>query len=307
MSQTNEGKIASIRQKLFNLSKDRNEDFQFLLTKYGLERFLYRISQSKYRNQFILKGALLFLVWEGEAYRQTRDMDLLGFGQNTANNLNSIFQELCLIEVEPDGIEFDSDSITVTEIREEQEYSGQRIKLSGFLGKAKISLQIDVGFGDAVTPEAEESDYPTLLEMPQPRIRIYPPETVVAEKLQAMVELGMQNSRMKDFFDIYTISQQFNFKGDILVEAIRNTFERRSTDIPEDLPLALTDEFASNNQKQIQWKAFLNKSGLNDTSIDLAEIVSGIRIFLKDPLKAAEQRNAFDLNWNGFGDWKWRK
>lgn len=150
-----------------------------------------------------------------------------------------------------------------------------------------MSLQIDVGFGDAVTPEAEESIYPTLLEIPQPRIRIYPPETVVAEKLQAMVDLGMQNNRMKDFYDIYTISHLFNFKGDILVKAIRNTFERRGTEIPKDLPLALTDEFASDNQKQIQWKAFLNRNSLDGISFDLPEIMGKIKKFLEELLQAA--------------------
>ena len=304
MSQPTKGQITTIRQRLSNLSKDRNEDFQFLLIRYGLERFLYRISQSNYCNQFVLKGALLFIIWEGQTYRPTRDMDLLGFGDSSSEYLTSIFQELCRDEVEPDGLIFDPKSVSIAEIREDQEYSGQRIKISGFLGKAKVSLQIDIGFGDVITPDAIESEYPTLLEMPQPKIRIYPPETVVAEKLQAMVDLGMQNSRMKDFFDIYNISLQFNFDGDVLVKAIRNTFLRRKTEIPKKLPLALTEEFASDSQKQIQWNAFLRKNSLEDISLDLVDIVENLRIFLEEPLKAAEQITSFGMNWNGLEGWK---
>ena len=269
-----------------------------------LERFLYRISQSKYCDQFVLKGALLFLVWKGQSYRPTRDLDLLGFGDSSTENLMLIFQELCRIEIKPDGLIFDHESVKIAEIQEEQEYSGQRIKLSGYLGKAKVSLQIDIGFGDVITPNAIESEYPTLLEMPQPKIRIYPPETVVAEKLQTMVDLGMQNSRMKDFFDIYNISLQFNFDGDVLVKAIRNTFLRRKTEIPKNLPLALTEEFASDAQKQIQWNAFLHKNSLEDISLDLSKIIKEIRAFLEGPIRAAEQMTAFNLNWTELGEWK---
>ena len=307
MSQPTEGQIASVRQRLSNLSKDHNEDFQFILTRYGLERFLYRISQSKYHDKFVLKGALLFFVWEGLIYRSTRDMDLLGFGDSSSENLISIFRELCQSEVEPDGLIFDPESINIADIREEQEYSGQRVKLIGYLGKVKISVQIDIGFGDVITPHAIKSEYPTLLGMSQPKIRIYPRETVVAEKLQAMVDLGMQNSRMKDFFDIYNISLHFNFDGDVLVKAIRNTFLRRKTEIPVNLPLALTDEFANDAQKQIQWDAFLRKNSLENVSLDLIEIVKHIRRFLEGPLKAADLRTTFDLKWSGLGKWEQEK
>lgn len=253
---------ASVRQRLLNLSVTRREDPNLTLTRYALERLLYRLAQSEYVGQFILKGAMLFALWTKSEHRPTRDLDLLGFGEASGESLTAVFHELCGVEVEPDGLEFDPDSIRVTEIREGQSYQGQRVKLNARLGNANIPVQVDIGFGDVVTPAAQPIDYPTLLDLPAPRIRAYPPETVVAEKLQALVDLGMQNSRMKDFYDLWSIARQFSFEGQTLVAAVRAAFERRATTLPKTVPTGLSEEFSTDEQKNTQWRAFLERTQL---------------------------------------------
>jgi len=218
---------ASVRQRLLNLSVSRGEDPNLTLTRYALERLLYRLAHSDYNGQFILKGAMLFGLWMESNHRPTRDLDLLGFGEPSNERLTEVFERLCEVEVDPDGLNFDPQSIRVAEIREGQIYMGQRVKLVAFLSTARIPVQVDVGFGDVVTPDAEEIEYPTLLDLPAPTIRAYPPETVIAEKLQAMVALGMQNSRMRDYYDLWIISRQFSFEGAALVAAVQATFNRR--------------------------------------------------------------------------------
>lgn len=294
----------SIRQRLLNISRDKKEDFQLILIRFALERFLYRLSKSKYADQFILKGAFLFMVWTEQQHRPTRDIDFLCFGDSSAERLTRIFQEICCTEVEPDGLVFDVHSISLSEIREEQEYEGQRVKLMALLGKARISLQIDVAFGDAITPHVHEVDFPSLLEMPTPRIRTYPKETVVAEKLQSIIYLGMQNSRMKDFFDLFWLSRVFPFDGNVLVKAIRATFQRRKTDIPSQLPLALSDEFSLNPVKQTQWKAFLNKNGMLELPENFTDIIAKLRKFLVPALNAAAGNDIFPLSWPSGGPWQ---
>ena len=202
---------ASVRQRLRNLSRERGEDFNLTLTQYGLERLLYRLGKSEYADRFILKGAMLFVLWEGDAYRPTRDLDLLGYGDLDQQSITDVFRDICSVEVEPDGVMFNADSIIVAEIREAQEYGGYRVTLTGELDNARIDVQVDVGIGDQVTPEAVSTRYPSLLDMPEPEIRVYPPESVIAEKLQAIVALGMTNSRMKDFYDIWRLSTTHNF------------------------------------------------------------------------------------------------
>jgi len=294
----------SIHRCLLNISRDKKEDFQLILIRFALERFLYRLSKSEHADQFILKGAFLFMVWTEQQHRPTRDLDFLGFGDSSAERLTRIFQDICCIVVEPDGLVFDVNSISVTEIREEQEYEGQRVKLMALLGKARISLQIDVAFGDAITPQVSELYFPSLLEMPTPRIRTYPKETVVAEKLQAIIYLGMQNSRMKDFFDLFWLSRVFPFDGHVLLKAIRATFQRRKTDIPSQLPLALSDEFSLDPVKQTQWKAFLHKNGILELSDNLTDIIAKLRKFLVPPLNAAAGNDIFPLSWPSGGPWQ---
>ncbi len=294
---------ASIRQRLLNLSIKRNEDPNLTLTRYALERLLYRLAHSEYAGQFILKGAMLFAVWMESAHRPTRDLDLLGFGGASNERLTEISQRLCSVEVEPDGLAFDAQSVRITEIREGQGYPGQRVKLIGMLGTARIPVQIDVGFGDAVTPQAIEIDYPTLLDLPAPRIRAYPPETVVAEKLQAMVALGMQNSRMRDFYDLWIIARQFSFDGASLAAAVQATFNRRQTDIPNTVPTALSEEFATDEHKISQWNAFLARSQLEESPIELSRVVDELRIFLMPVVNSLVIAEEFNRSWEKGGPW----
>jgi predicted nucleotidyltransferase component of viral defense system len=207
---------ASIHQQLLNVRNETGEDFNQLLTRYTLERLLYRLSKSDYADQFILKGALLFMTWTRRFHRPTQDLDLLGYGDSSAENVQTLFEQICQTEVDPDGLIFDPDSITVQHIREGQIYESQRVHLMAHLGNAKIQVQIDIGYGDVITPVVQIVDYPVLLHFPLPRIRAYPPETVVAEKLQATVALGMQNSRMKDFYDLWSMARDMSFWHDPL-------------------------------------------------------------------------------------------
>lgn len=296
---------ASVRQRLLNLSVTRREDPNLTLTRYALERLLYRLAQSDYAGEFILKGAMLFMLWTKSAHRPTRDLDLLGFGEASGERLTAVFQELCGVGVEPDGLEFDPDSIRVAEIREDQSYQGQRVKLNARLGNAKIPAQVDIGFGDVVTPAAQPIEFPTLLDLPAPRIRAYPPETVVAEKLQALVDLGMQNSRMKDFYDLWSIARQFSFEGKTLVAAVSATFERRATTLPKTVPTGLSGEFANDEQKNKQWRAFLKRAQLRERELSLLQVVDDLRGFLMPAILAAEKGEDFRHSWVG-GAWTGR-
>ena len=293
----------SIQQRLLNMSRDQNEDFQLILIRFGLERFLYRLSTSKYSEQFVLKGAFLFKLWTNFRFRPTKDIDLLGLGDSSPEHLKAIFKEICVNKVEPDGIVFDESSIRVTEIREEQEYGGSRVKLMGLLGKAKIPLQVDIAYGNAITPKTEEHDFPSMLGMPSPRIRTYPKETVVAEKLQSMVRLGMQNSRMKDFFDLFWMAMLFSYEGPVLAKAIQSTFKRRKTNIPSTPPLVFSDEFATDSVKRSQWKAFLNKNSIPSMSDNFEDIIKNLRDFLAPPFKAAATENNFLFLWSSEKGW----
>ena len=198
------------------LAREQKEDFSIVLTRYGLERLLYRLSQSAHRDRFVLKGAMLFQLWSGHPHRPTRDLDLLGHGSPDPERFEGIFRDICRQNVEDDGLEFQSDSVRAESMKEDEEYQGLRLKLVSRLGNARIPIQIDIGFGDAVTPEPDEVIYPTLLDGPAPTLKAYPRETVVAEKFQAMVMLGIANSRMKDFYDLWILMRQFEFSGPAL-------------------------------------------------------------------------------------------
>lgn len=294
---------ASVRQRLFNLAQERREDFGLVLTKYGLERFLYRLAQSQYRDQFILKGALLFELWTHRPYRPTRDLDLEGQGDNSIARIKRLFSEIMTQAVDDDGLVFDPKSLRVARIKEEQEYEGLRVNLVARVERARIHMQVDVGFGDAIVPPPKEIQYPTMLDFPSPRLRAYPRETVVAEKLEALVKLGMANTRMKDFYDLWTLSQDFDFDGALLIDAIKATFRRRKTDVPSDTPLALTDEFSRDSQKARQWQAFLKKSGLDHDQADLHTVAADLTRFLTDPLRAVQSSQNFAWTWPKGGPW----
>lgn len=269
---------ASVRARLLDQARAKKTDFRILLTRYALERLLYRLSVSEYRDRFILKGAMLFSTWVVDPFRPTRDLDLLGSGDNDADALKKAFSEICAMEVEADGVEFDVNALTVKSIREELKYGGVRVQTTATIDKASIAIQVDIGFGDAVTPAAKEIEFPVLLDSPAPRLRAYPPETVVAEKFEALVTLGITNSRLKDFYDMWMISRTFEFHADVLAEAVRRTFERRSTPLPKETPVGLTDDYAK--QWAGQWSAFIGRERMAAVPTELAVVVTDLRNFL---------------------------
>ncbi|MEZ4550411.1 MAG: nucleotidyl transferase AbiEii/AbiGii toxin family protein [Desulfobacterales bacterium] len=288
----------SISQRLLHRSKVNKEDFNLLLSRYGTERFLYRLSISRYSDRFILKGASLFLVWKGQSYRVTRDVDLLSFGNPNVEALADIFRDICEVNCpQDDGMSYISDSLRIEEIREDNEYDGMRIKLNGFLSQAKIPLQIDIGFGDVVTPAPETVEYPTFFDDPAPRMKAYPRYTLVAEKLEAMVRLGIANSRMKDFYDIWLLSKLFGFDGVILSQAIANTFSRRQMKLPSAMPFAFTVSFYEDSQKRVQWTAFVRKSKPNIPVGNLPEVIEELSRFIMPVINALREEVLFQSNW----------
>ena len=303
-TRSNANLSASVRQRLLNLSRRNQEDYNLILSRYANERLLFRLAQSPYAHQFVLKGAMLFVLWTGKLHRPTRDIDLLGFGSSTQEILAQLFREVSIIDVESDGIIFNPDSIRVEEIREGQEYGGQRVQVVAMLGTARIPVQIDIGFGDTVTPIANEVAYPTLLDFPAPLLRVYPQETFVAEKLHAMVVLGMLNSRMKDFYDLWILANRFSFDGRVLVAAIKATFERRSTETSADIPIALTATFADDPNNRRQWLAFLNRNRLDVRGTDFSDIIIQINTFLVPPFLAAGRGIDFVDVWQPGGPWR---
>jgi predicted nucleotidyltransferase component of viral defense system len=293
----------SVRARLLHIAHERGEDFQLLLTRYANERLLFRLASSPHASRFVLKGAALFTVWTGHPHRATRDLDLLGFGEPGVAPVRATFEEILRFEVADDGVQFDLDSLRVGLIREEQEYGGVRVEVIARVTAAQVRLQVDVGFGDAITPGATVVDFPALLDFPAPRLRAYPRETVVAEKLDAMVQLGMANSRMKDFYDVAVLARDYHFEGDVLVHAIRATFERRRTPLPTALPVALTAVFAEDPTKRTQWSGFVRKAGVSDTG-SLDQTVAAVAAFSERPLMAAA-RGVFDgSRWGAAGPWR---
>lgn len=293
----------SVRQRLRNLSQQRGEAFDYLLSRYGTERLLYRMSLSQYASQFILKGAILFQLWSDQLHRPTRDVDLLGFGEPSPEGIAAILREICELKVEDDGLTFDLDSIKADQIKEDDEYQGIRARLTAYLESARVSLQIDIGFGDTIHPQPEEIDYPTLLDQAAPRLKSYPRETAVADKFQAMVMLGMANSRMKDFFDLWTLAREYEFDGQLLSEAIRATFERRETELPATSPLALTAEFAADEAKAKQWSAFLLRSNLQPPTLTLLEVTEFLQDFLMPLAVSMSKEEEFEQHWAPAGPW----
>lgn len=298
---------ASVQQRLLNLSRERREAFDLVLTRYALERFLYRLSCSEYREQFLLKGAMLFAIWGEAPHRPTRDLDLLGFGANDIPMLVEQFREICSQPVEADGLEFLSGTVTASEIREDQEYQGVRLRFEARLAVAVIPMQVDIGFGDAVVPGPEKVEYPTLLDFPAPTVRTYPIYSVVSEKYQAMVWFGMANSRMKDYYDIWVLAKKFRFDGQMLAQAIQATFERRKTPIPESPPLALTDAFCHDPSKQKQWQAFMRKNRLMETAPLLPDVAWLVASFLLPPTQALFENKKFLFVWPAGGQWQGEK
>lgn len=238
---------ASVRARLRALAREKNQQFDLVLTRYVLERFLYRLSVSAYRERFVLKGAMLMTTWFDDPHRPTRDVDLLGYGDPAPEPILTMFREICAISAE-DGVSFNAGALRIELIREELQYGGVRLRTTAVLAGARISVVVDIGFGDAVEPGVEEIDLPVLLEFPAPHLRAYARETVVAEKFQAVVMLGRANSRMKDLYDLWLLSKTYEFADDRLPQAIAGTFQRRKTAIPERLIDGLSPAFGGRSQ-----------------------------------------------------------
>jgi predicted nucleotidyltransferase component of viral defense system len=276
---------ASVRARLLAIAKEEQSDFNQILVRYALERILYRLSQSQHADRFLLKGALLFNLWYDMPHRATRDADLLGFGASDLDSLALTFRDIAGIQVN-DGIIFDPATINIEEIRKEADYTGARILINSEVAKARCKTQIDIGFGDAVTPGPVHATYPVILaDFPAPQLRIYPVYTVIAEKLHAITLLGMSNSRLKDYLDLWVILSRETLDHDILAQAIAATFTRREMALPTQLPIGLTDEFANDPSRQNIWLAFLKKNQLSVTP--LTNVVALIRTTLQPVLQQA--------------------
>ena len=297
---------ASVHQLLLNKARQTRRPFNELLQYYAMERFLYRLSKSPHAGRFILKGALMFTAWKLESYRPTMDIDLLGKTANQVENIAAITREVCAQPVAPDGLLFSPATVKGTRIGEDANYEGVRIRFQAKLGAARVTVQLDIGFGDVIVPAPQPIEYPTLLDFEAPRLRGYSKESIVAEKFEALVTLGILNSRMKDYFDIWTLSRRFDFDGRTLGNAIAKTFANRGTKmVPE--PVGLTARFADDPGKQSQWRGFVRKSRL-DASPDLAVVTADIAIFLVPLASALSNAKTFEGKWTAPGPWmdSWR-
>ena len=293
---------ASVHQRLLNHAKQTHRPFNELLQYFAMERFLYRLAQSKHADMFILKGALMLVAWRLPISRPTKDIDLLGKTRNDIEHLVAIAQEICKTDVEPDGLIFDAGSVVGERIAEDAEYEGVRVRFSGHLQTAIVRMQIDIGFGDTVSPAPIDTTYPTILDFPSPHLKGYNRETAIAEKLHAMIKLGVLNSRIKDFYDIWLLSRQFDFDGHALVSAIKQTFSNRSTDVTEN-PTCFSQVFAGDSNKAKQWSAFVSKNRLVNITSDFAEVVNDVARFLTRPLSSIVNNTLLTDRWTAPGPW----
>ena len=293
----------SVHQLLLNKAKESFRPFNEILQYFAIERFIYRLSKSPHADQFILKGALMFSAWCGPASRPTMDIDLLGKIDNQLDTITAVMKDACLIDVKPDGISFNADTVDAIRITEDAEYEGVRVRVHGRLGKARISIQIDIGFGDVIVPDAGIVSYPAILDFPAPVLKGYTMESTIAEKFQSMVKLGVLNSRMKDFYDIWFLSRTFDFKGEILGEAIEKTFEKRNTLV--NLKAALFDpSFGMDKDKDVQWQGFIRKSKLTGAPETFKEIVAAVKLFLEPLAASIAERKALNRIWTAPGPWR---
>ena len=293
---------ASVRTRLLSLAQGRGEDYQRVLGRYAIERFLYRLGRSKYRDKFALKGATFFTLWTGQTHRPTKDLDLLGRGlSSTITEVEALIREICKIR-QDDGIVFDDGSIEGSRIKEEDEYDGVRVRFQAELARARIPMQVDIGFGDAVYPEPELASFPVLLPMEAPIIRAYPREATIAEKFHAMVLLDIRNSRMKDFYDIWYMANTWEFEMKPLQKAIEFSFTRRGTPLPDDVPFCLTDGFLDDAQKKMQWNAFVSRLDAGDKRPTLAEVGAVLRSSLLPCISRKSQQSG--VRWNPTHHWR---
>ena len=292
---------ASVHQKLLNMARKTDRPFNELLQYYAIERFLYRLSRSPFADRFVLKGALMFNVWGVPGFRPTRDIDLLGRTSNTVEQIVEAFRQICDIQVEADGFVFDVSSVQGERIKEDADYEGVRVTFVGLLGKARVNMQIDIGFGDVIASGSIDINYPVILGLPIPILHGYPRETLIAEKFQAMVGLGEINSRLKDFYDICTLAMRFDFDGEVLQKAIEQTFKQRGTNLPADIPAALTEKFI--DQKELNWEVFIKRTGLKQPYLDFRNTVWLIQKFLMPPTQSSIAEHRFKAKWKKGEAW----
>ena len=293
---------ASVRARLLKRSRDTGEGFQFLLQRYAAERFLHRLGESPYRERFVLKGAMLLALWSEAIYRPTRDLDLTGYGSALPDDIRSAIRDICAILFVDDGIVFNCGALTLESIRGQDEYDGIRTRFDAMLDGARIPMRIDIGFGNAIQPPPIDARYPALLDVPRPRIRVYPREAVVAEKLHAMVVLDERNSRYKDFYDIHALVRHFDFEGECLVRAVSATF--RGTTISRNLPVALTPRFYADAARREQWRNYVNRNKLPGAPLDFGVIGERLLSFFGEPWDAMARRSAFAARWPAGGPWR---
>lgn len=298
----NEQRAESIRQRLRNELRARGEDVTLGLQRYAVERFLYRLGRSCHRERFVLKGATLFAIW-GTAYRPTRDIDFTGYGSSDPTDVVRDVREICETPDEVDQLLFDTANITAEPIRDGSEYRGLRLRIRARLGDSDIPIQIDVGFGNAIVPGPEETEYRTILGDPPPRVLAYPRESVVAEKLNAMVTLGERNSRYKDFYDLHAMANAFRFDKNTLVRAVRATFDRRSTRIDAALPVPLAAPFYASDARMTQWRAYVSRNGLNDAPTDFQRVGDLLTRFLQPVWESVGAVAESTGNWSPGGPW----
>jgi hypothetical protein len=293
---------ASVRQRLLNRARVESRPFQELLQYFAMERFLYRLANSPVADQFVLKGALLLTAWKAPVTRPTMDIDLAGKTSNELEHIRSVVAELCRLKTEADGLGFDPAAIEVQRIKEDAEYEGVRVRFEATLAKARIPMQIDIGFGDVIVPDPVEVAFPAMLEFAPPVLLAYPREAVVAEKLEALTVLGLLNSRIKDYYDLALLARLYPFEGTLLVEAIRSTFRHRGTPVNAN-PEGLTTAYSSDPARVVQWRAFVRRSRL-DAGWALEDVIQQVQRFALAPLSAASTNNPFHLNWQAGGPWE---
>jgi len=287
---------ASVRQQLLNRSKADNRPFNELLQYYAMERFLYRLSMSDHAQHYILKGALMLRAWKSPEFRPTMDIDMLGKTGNEEENITAQIRDILAVEIKPDGLTFDSNSIQTERINEDADYEGIRVRFRGALGTARISMQIDIGFRDIVYPGPEKAMLPCMLDSPPPWLLCYSRESAIAEKFEAMIKLGQLNSRMKDFYDIWLLSRQFEFVLSSLAEAVRLTFKQRGTELSEPID-AFSDDFISSRQPM--WAAFRKRLKQDHVPESFQEMATEAELFLEPVIKGVSD----NIIWKPAGPW----
>ena len=303
MARNIENVAASVHKRLLNKAKESSRPFHELLQHFAIERFIYRLSKSRHADRIILKGALMFSTWSGAPSRPTMDIDLLMRIDNSLEAVVGAIKDACRTRVGADGMSFDPETVTAARITEGAEYEGVRTRVRGHLGNARVSLQIDIGFGDVIVPGPNKTVYPVLLDFPTPELNGYTKESTIAEKFQAMVTLGVLNTRMKDFYDIWMLSRSFDFKGEVLAEAVEKTFANRNTPITN-VPTIFDPSFVQDAGKKTQWQAFIRKAQLTDAPGTFKDVVATIKTFVHPLVEALAGQRAFRKTWTAPGPWR---